>query len=131
MKLSTKAVVRLRGLGHALHNVVQIGKEGLSPAVIAQTISALVSHELIKVKLSSESPLDRHETAAELAKATSAELVQVIGRVFLLFRESPKKKNGKIDLKALSSKSGEPTKVAAAPAKKLTKRSLKKGKPRR
>ncbi len=93
MKLPSKAVQLLRGLGHALSAVVQIGKEGLSPALIAQTKSALVAHELIKLKLASESPLDRHETAEALATATDATLVQVIGRTFLLYRESAKKKD--------------------------------------
>ena len=97
-KLPTKIIVRLRALGHALRAVVQIGKDGLSPALIAQTSGALDAHELIKVKLASESPLDRHETATLLAQATNATLVQVIGRVFVLYRDSPKKKKGKVDL---------------------------------
>ena len=108
-KLSTKTIARLRGLGHALAPVVQIGKEGLSAAVIAQTNSALTAHELIKVKLASESPLDRHDTATELAGATKAELVQVIGRAFVLFRASAKKKKNKIDLAALTAKPNSPT----------------------
>lgn len=97
-KLSSKTVQLLRGLGHSLNAVVQIGKEGLSTAVVTQTKGALATHELIKVKLGSESPLDRHETAEALALAADAALVQVIGRTFLLFRASPKKKVGKIDL---------------------------------
>lgn len=99
--LTTKVIVRLRAMGHALSPVVQIGKDGLSDAVIAQTSNALTAHELIKVKLSSESPLDRHDAAAELAQRTNAVLVQVIGRVVLLFRESlqknQKKKKSRID----------------------------------
>ena len=58
---------RLRGAGHALTPVVQLGKEGTTEAVRKQILAALADHELIKIKLGSECPQDRFEVAAWLA----------------------------------------------------------------
>jgi RNA-binding protein len=60
---------RLRGLGHALDPVVQIGKLGATSSVFKQVGQALLDHELIKVKLGSECP----ETRFELAERFGAE----------------------------------------------------------
>jgi RNA-binding protein len=78
MSLSGKQVRRLRALGHSLEPVVQIGKEGVSEGVAGAVDQALVTHELIKVKL-----------GPELAKRTGSELVQVLGKVVLLYRRHP------------------------------------------
>ena len=57
----------LRGLGHHLDPVVQIGKDGITDALVAATNEALRAHELIKVKVGTESPIDRKEAGPELA----------------------------------------------------------------
>lgn len=81
----------LRGLGHHLDPVVQIGKEGLSDALVAATNDALRTHELIKVKVGTESPIDRKEAGPELAARTGATLAQVLGRTLLLYKRHPSK----------------------------------------
>lgn len=93
MKLTGKQARYLRGLGHHLHAVVMIGKDELTDAVIAATDEALESHELIKVKLQEGCLSDRREIAAELARATAANVVQVLGRTFLLYRKHPETPN--------------------------------------
>lgn len=80
----------LRGMGHSLDAVITIGKHEISDAVIIETDAALSHHELIKVKLLESPLLDRHEAAEQLAKACSAEVVQVLGRTFLLYRRAEK-----------------------------------------
>jgi RNA-binding protein len=83
----------LRALGHHLDPVVQVGREGVSPAVIEAAGQALWDHELIKVKVGEGSPLDRHEVAEALARATGSDVAQVLGRTLLLYRrraEDPK-----------------------------------------
>ena len=89
--LDGAALRHLRGLGHALTPVVMVGKDGVTEAVLAALRAALLSHELVKVKVLSESPLDRHETAALLAAGTDAALAQVLGRTLLLYKRHPKK----------------------------------------
>mgnify|MGYP000961763161 CR=1 FL=1 len=78
----------LRALGHHLRPVVQIGHQGVTPAVVEATSRALDDHELVKVKVLESAPEDRFETARSLAEATSSELVQVLGRTILLYRPS-------------------------------------------
>ncbi|HFF4526547.1 TPA: YhbY family RNA-binding protein, partial [Acinetobacter baumannii] len=52
---------RLRQIGHVLNPVVMIGGQGLTDAVIEETLRALNDHELIKVKIAGE---DREARAA-------------------------------------------------------------------
>jgi RNA-binding protein len=79
----------LRAAGHHLSPVVQVGKEGVTPAVLAQLDEALLAHELVKVKVGSESPEDRFETAARVAAGRGMHLAQVLGRTLLVYRKHP------------------------------------------
>jgi RNA-binding protein len=90
-KLPGKSLRHLRGLGHALDPVIAIGKNGLTDTLAKETERALEKHELIKVKVMQEAPVDRHEAAEELAAKTGAVLAQVLGRTFLLYKRHPKK----------------------------------------
>ena len=51
----------LRAHGHAMSPIVQVGKAGVTQGVIKQVNQALADHELIKVKVGGECPVDRHE----------------------------------------------------------------------
>ena len=83
---------KLRAAGHHLSPVVQVGKEGVTEAVLRQLDRALLDHELVKVKVGNESPEGRHEAALALREgAPGAALVQVLGRTALLYRRHPKK----------------------------------------
>jgi len=92
MKLSGKQIRHLRGLGHHLDPVIMLGKAGLSEGIVDKTSEALDAHELIKVKVQDGCMLDRKEAADQLSKVTQAQLVQVLGRTFLLFRRSEEPK---------------------------------------
>lgn len=78
----------LRALGHSLKPLVQIGKKELDAGLIAETDAALAHHELIKVKLLESCMLDRHEAAEQLSAACRAEIAQLLGRTFLLYRQA-------------------------------------------
>ncbi len=83
---------RLRAAGHHLAPVVQVGKEGVTDAVLRQLDGALLDHELVKVKAGTETPEDRFATAeALLAGVEGAALAQILGRTLLLYRRHPKK----------------------------------------
>jgi RNA-binding protein len=86
MDLTGKQKRYLRGLGHALTPVVALGKEGYTDAVVKKTSLELDRHELIKVRIGDGclDPVD--EVAPQLAKATNAAVVQVIGHTALLYR---------------------------------------------
>jgi RNA-binding protein len=79
----------LRAAGHHLSPVVQVGKEGLTAAVVAQLGEALLAHELVKVKAGAESPEDRFELAAAIAALPRTHVAQVIGRTVLVYRKHP------------------------------------------
>ncbi len=80
----------LRALGVNETPVLHVGKEGLTQPVIDQAANALKARELIKGRVLETAPDDPEGTARELADATGAELVQVIGRNFLLFKRNRK-----------------------------------------
>jgi len=79
----------LRAAGHHLSPVVQVGKDGVTPGVLQQLDEALLAHELVKVKVGSESPEDRFESAARVAAGPGRSLVQVLGRTMLVYRKHP------------------------------------------
>ncbi len=79
----------LRGLGHELKVVVQVGKGGIDDGVIAAVDQALTDHELIKLKVGDNANLERHEAANDLAKRTNSDVAQVLGYTVLLYRPDP------------------------------------------
>ncbi len=82
----------LRGLGHTLRPVIVVGKGEVNEAVVAETCAALKSHELVKVKILESCLLDRTEVATDLAAACQAEVAQILGRTFILYKrgETPR-----------------------------------------
>jgi len=88
--LTGKQKRHLRGLGHGLKPVILIGKKEVDQALIAETGAALAHHELIKVKVLENCPLDRHEAADALSEATGSDVAQVLGKTFLLYRAAEK-----------------------------------------
>jgi RNA-binding protein len=76
----------LRGRGHALKPVIQVGQHGLTAAVLAETVRALDDHELIKVRVPGIDRSARNALIAALAVQSGSTLVSRIGHVALLFR---------------------------------------------
>jgi RNA-binding protein len=89
--LSGKAARYLRGLGHHLDPVIQIGKDGITEGVVAATRDALLAHELVKVRVLAEAPIDRKDAGQELADRAGAALAQTLGRTLLLYKRHPRK----------------------------------------
>jgi RNA-binding protein len=87
--LTTKERSHLRALGHHLDVVIQVGKDGLTDGLCTAVGLALDQHELLKIRISENTPGDRHELAEELAARCHAALVHVIGRTLLLYRRRP------------------------------------------
>lgn len=79
-------------MGHSLNPVITIGKGEITEALVKETAEALEHHELIKVKILESCLLDRHDAADELAAACDADVAQVIGRTFLLYRPAKERK---------------------------------------
>ena len=87
--LNSKQRAWLRSQANSCDTILFVGKGGMSDAIIAQADGALKTRELIKGKALEASPLSARESADQLAAATSSEVVQVIGRCFVLYRRNP------------------------------------------
>lgn len=88
MALSGRQKRFLRSLGHHLKPVVMVGKEELNTAVVSATDEALEAHELIKIKVQDGCLSDRGDIAEQLAQATGAAVVQILGKNILLYRQA-------------------------------------------
>ena len=88
-ELTSSQRKKLRSLGHHLEPVVYVGKDGLSKPLQQSAIAALKARELIKIKLGQNCPLERGSAGEQLAQLCKASLVQVIGRMILLYRANP------------------------------------------
>ena len=82
----------LRSQAHHLQPIFQIGKGGVNDAMNTQIAEALEKRELIKVSLLQNTDEVADEAALEIAQATNSEVVQVIGRVIVLYKASSKEK---------------------------------------
>ncbi|CAK8714255.1 MAG: ribosome assembly RNA-binding protein YhbY [Candidatus Electrothrix sp. AW2] len=80
----------LRSLGHHVDPTVYVGKEGLSDNVMQSVLDALRTRELIKVKLGQNCEVPKKEAAEMLAKTSGAALVQLIGKMVLLYMPNKK-----------------------------------------
>lgn len=90
MPLSIAEKKRFRRIGHELKPVVMTGSDGLSEGVVAEAERALEDHELIKVRINGEDREARAEAIAALARQCKAQVVQVIGKIVLLYRPARK-----------------------------------------
>lgn len=86
----------LRKEAHHLDPIFQIGKGGLNENMIEQVKEALEKRELIKVHILQNNMDDHKDIANEIANKTNAELVQLIGNIIILYKES--KENKQIEL---------------------------------
>lgn len=89
LTLSTAEIRDQRALAHHLDAVVQVGNEGLTPAVSAEVDRALAAHGLIKVRVASADRAEREAMLAALCDALGAAAIQHIGRLLVLWRPLP------------------------------------------
>ncbi|MBO6259098.1 MAG: ribosome assembly RNA-binding protein YhbY [Succinivibrio sp.] len=85
MPLNSRQRQFLKAQAHSLNPVVMLGNDGLSDNVIKELEASIEHHELIKVKINAGA--ERKDQALEVASAVNAELVSVVGRVAVLFRQ--------------------------------------------
>ena len=94
--LNSKQRAYLRSLSQSLDTIFQIGKGGIGEQTIKQIDDALEARELIKLRVLETSPLTSREAANEVAEKLGADVVQVIGTRFILYRESLNNKTIKL-----------------------------------
>jgi RNA-binding protein len=82
---------KLRAHGHPLRAIVRVGKSGVTKGLLAQVAQALFDHELIKVKIESECPVDRFAVGDELSAQPGTQVVQIVGRTVTVYKRHPQK----------------------------------------
>jgi len=86
----------LRSMAHHMQPIFQVGKGGTNDHLVRHIEEALEVRELIKVSVLNNCMDDPKEIGAEVSEAAGAELVQVIGKTIVLYKES--KNNKRIEL---------------------------------
>ena len=95
--LNSKQRAALRSMAAQIQPIMQIGKGGVSENLVKTVSDALEARELIKLSVLENCEYTPRESADELAAMVGADVVGVIGRKIILYRES--KEHKKIELK--------------------------------
>ena len=95
--MTTKQRAYLKSLAMTMDPIFQIGKNSMSPELTQAVKEALDARELIKISVLKNCEDDPKELAAMMAERTHAQVVQVIGKKIILYKEG-KDKNKKIQL---------------------------------
>lgn len=94
--LNSRQRAQLRGLANSFETILQVGKSGVTENTVKQVSDALEARELIKLRTLETCPTSTRETAEEIAEKTGADVVQVIGTRFVLYRKSENNKQIKL-----------------------------------
>ncbi len=94
--LNSRQRAQLRGMANDYETILQVGKMGISDNTVKQVDDALEARELIKMSVLETCQNTSREVADELAHKVKADVVQVIGRKFILYRESKDNKTIKL-----------------------------------
>jgi RNA-binding protein len=89
MNLTSKQKQQLKARAHKLNPVVIVGGNGLTENVNNEIDQALIIHELIKVRVNSEDRDERRAVFTEICESHKAELVQIVGKIGVLYRKNP------------------------------------------
>lgn len=90
--MTSKQRAYLKGLAMTIEPIYQVGKASITPELTNGIHEALEARELIKISVLKNCMDDPHEIAQIFAERTKSEVVQVIGKKIVLYRESKEKK---------------------------------------
>lgn len=82
---------QLKGLASTLESKYQIGKSEITPSLIDMLDKALTAHELIKVQVMKNVVSPIMELSLDLSSSLNAEVVQIVGKVIILYRKNKDK----------------------------------------
>ena len=90
--MTSKQRAYLKGLAMQMEPILQLGKSGLTPENTASVDEALAARELIKISVLQTCLEDPRDMAEILAERTRSQVVQVIGKKIVLYREGKNEK---------------------------------------
>lgn len=85
--MTSKQRAYLKGLAMKMEPIMQLGKGSVTPENTAAADEALAARELIKISVLQNCLDDPRQMAEVLAERTHSQVVQVIGRKIVLYRE--------------------------------------------
>ncbi|EFR93866.1 probable RNA-binding protein YqeI, partial [Listeria innocua FSL J1-023] len=86
----------LRKEAHTIQPIFQVGKGSVSPNLIIQVKEALEARELIKISILQNCEEDKQTVAEKISTRAGADIVQVIGRTIILYKQSVNKQQIKL-----------------------------------
>lgn len=89
--LTSKQRAYLRGLANSIETILMVGKGEITDNIIKQAEDALKARELIKGKVLENSAYSSREAACIIAENCKADVVQVIGSKFVLYKRNDEK----------------------------------------
>lgn len=87
---------KLKSMAHDLNITLHIGKNGVSDTSLKQLEENLVAHELVKCRVLDNCSQECKELSQLFSSSTNSDVVQVIGKTFVLYRENKKDKKIRI-----------------------------------
>ena len=90
--MTTKQIAYLKSLAMTMEPIFQVGKNSMTPELTAAIAEALEARELIKVSVLKNCADDPKEIAQLVAERTRSQVVQVIGKKIVLYKEGKDKK---------------------------------------
>ena len=90
--LTSKQRAALRARANPIDTIFQVGKGGVNEQMCKSIADALEARELIKLKVLDNSDYTAKEAANEIAEAVEADVVSVVGKKFVLYKESKENK---------------------------------------
>lgn len=81
----------LRKSAHDLEPMVRLGKDGFTGNQAQSILDVIESRELIKVKILQNSKVEKEEVAKEIEEKTGCEVVGIIGKTIILYKENKEK----------------------------------------
>ncbi|OON93001.1 MAG: RNA-binding protein [Candidatus Epulonipiscioides saccharophilum] len=94
--MNSKQRAHLKSLAHNITPTFQVGKNAVTPELVIGISEALAVRELVKVSVLNNCDQEISSIAQMLAERTKSQLVQIIGKKIILYKEP--KKNPKITL---------------------------------
>ena len=85
--MTTKQRAYLKSLAMTMEPIFQVGKNSITPELIGAVSEALAARELIKISVLKNCADDPKELAQILAERTRSQVVQVIGKKIVLYKE--------------------------------------------
>lgn len=96
--MTSKQRSYLKGLAMNIDPIFQIGKSSLTPEITSAVSEALMARELVKITVLKNCMDDGSNIASVLAERTHSEVVQVIGRKIVLYKQAKEENKRKIVL---------------------------------